>query len=542
MGDHHHLTRRGLLGAAAATGVGAGAGGQVLMRASDALAQGVQPRRGGVLQTMLTPEPPVLALGVNSQGPTVLAGGKLYQGLVKFSPRLEPLPELAESWQVSDDGREYVFKVRQNATFHDGRPCTAEDVVFSLTKFHTELSPRARAILRLIRESSTPDAHTARFVLERPFEPFLLALDGSSCSIHPKHIYDGTDYRTNPANARAIGTGPFRLAEWQRGNFIRLERHEGYWKPGQPYLDGITYRIVPDSQSRALALQTGQALMSAAGDIEPFDVPRFRAQPNLEVRTDGWELFSPLMWIETNHRVAPLGDPRVRRAISHALDRNFIAQRLWFGVGKPATSPIASTTRFHDPAVSLPAYDPRAARELLDAAGLRAGSGGTRATFRHLVLPYGEVWTRLAEYIRQSLRQVGLEVTLESTDAGSWARRIADWEYDTSINFLYQFGDPTLGVERTYVSSNIQKITFSNTGGYANPRVDALFARARESGVAEERRAAFSEVQKLLAEEVPQIWLLEMAFPTIHDRRLRNVITTATGPNGSFDDVFLAAA
>jgi peptide/nickel transport system substrate-binding protein len=227
--------------------------------------------------------------------------------------------------------------------------------------------------------------------------------------------------------------------------------------------------------------------------------------------------------------------------MSHAIDRGFIAQRLWFGVGKPATSPVASTTRFHDPQVVLPGFDPRAAAQLLDAAGLRPNAQGVRASVKHLVLPYGEVWSRLAEYIRQSLRQVGIAVELESTDAGSWARRIANWEYETSINFLYQFGDPTLGVERTYVSTNIQRIVFTNTGGYSNPRVDELFAAARNAAQPEARRAAFSEVQRILVDEVPQLWLLEMAFPTIHERRLRNVVTTATGVHASFDDVFLAS-
>jgi peptide/nickel transport system substrate-binding protein len=378
-------------------------------------------------------------------------------------------------------------------------------------------------------------------VLDAPFEPFLLIFDCANVSIVPKHVYQGQDYRTTPANQRPIGTGPFRFAEWQRGNFIRLERFEEYWKPGQPYLDAIIYRIVPDSQSRALALQTGQAQLTAANDIEPFDVPRFRAQPNLEVRTDGWELFSPVSWIEVNHRVAPLGDARVRRAMSHAIDRNFVAQRLWFGVGKPATSPVASTTRFHDPSVRLPAHDPRAAQQLLDAAGLRPNGQGVRATFKHLVLPYGEVWSRLGEYIRQSLRQVGIAVELESTDAGSWARRVANWEYDTTINFVYQYGDPTLGVERTYLSTNIHKIVFTNTGGYQNPRVDELFAIGRSEADPERRRAAFSEVQKILAEDMPQIWMMEMAFPTIHDRRLRNVVTTATGVHNTFDDVFFAS-
>ncbi|MGG5808184.1 ABC transporter substrate-binding protein [Falsiroseomonas sp. CW058] len=526
------VTRRGLMAATAAA--------PVLMRVGDALAQGIQPRRGGTLTTILQPEPPVLQIGVNNQGPTLIAAPKMFQGLLRFSQTLEPQPELARSWTVSQDGREYVFRLQENVRFHDGRPMTADDVIFSVMKFHMEVSPRARGIFQLIETAEAPDPHTVRLVLRRPFQPFLLMFDATACAIVPKHLFDGQDYRTAPAVQRPVGTGPFRFTEWQRGNFIRMDRFDGYWKPGQPYLDAIIWRIVPDSQSRRLALETGQVQLTTSGDVEPFDVPQLRQRPNLNVRTDGWEYFAPLAWIEVNHRVAPLGDPRVRRAIAHAIDRNFIAQRLWFGVGKPATSPIASATRFHDPSVALPAHDPRAAMQLLDAAGLRPNAQGVRATIKHLVLPYGEVWVRLAEYIRQSLRQVGIAVELESTDAGAWARRVGNWEYETSINFLYQFGDPTLGVERTYVSSNIQRVLFTNTGGYSNPRVDALFQAARESGVEAERRAAFSEVQKLLAEEMPQIWLMEMSFPSIHDRRLNNVITSGTGPNGSFDDMFLA--
>jgi len=363
----------------------------------------------------------------------------------------------------------------------------------------------------------------------------------TTIAMMPKHIYDGTDYRTTPANQHPIGTGPFKFAEWQRGNFIRFERFEQYWKPGQPYLDGIIYRTVPDSQSRALALQTGVAMLAEANDIEPFDVPRFRAQANLEVQTKGWEYFSPLMWIDINCRAAPLNDPRVRRAIAYAVDRNFIAQKLWFGVCKPATGPVSSTTKFYSAEAQMPKFDIKAATDLLDAAGLKPNASGVRATIKHLVLPYGEVWSRLSEYLKQSLAKVGIELQLESTDPGSWASRIANWDYETSINFLYQYGDPSLGVERSYVTSNIQKVTFTNTGGYSNPKVDQLFATAREAATADARAKAFDAVQKILVEDVPNVWLLEMAFPTIHDRKVHNIIELGTGIHASFDDVFIAS-
>jgi peptide/nickel transport system substrate-binding protein len=525
------LTRRGLLASSAALG---------LMTIDQARAQGITPKRGGTLNAILTPEPPVLVLGVNAQGPTLIAASKIYQSLLKFSPKLEPLPELAKSWSVSDDKLTYTFHLQDNVTFHDGTPMTADDVIFSIMKFHMELAPRARAVFSGIAEAKAPDPHTVVLTLKAPFEPFLLMFEVTACAIVPKHIYDGTDYRNNPANQKPIGTGPFQFAEWQRGNFIRLTRFDGYWKPGQPYLDAIIYRIVPDSQSRALALQTGQVQITEENDIEPFDVPRFRAQPNLTVDLEGWEYFAPVSWVELNHRVKPLQDVRVRQAMSHALDRNFIVNRLWFGTARVATSPVASATRFHDPSAKLQAFDPGAAKQLLDAAGLKPNAQGVRFTIKHLALPYGEVWTRFSEYFRAAMHQVGIEVLLESTDAGNWASRLANWDYETTVNFVYQYGDPTLGVERTYVSSNIKKIAFTNTGGYSNPKVDALFAQARESGDPAVRQKAFYAVQQVLNEEVPQIWTMELLFPTIYDKKVHNAVQLGTGIHACYDDVFLA--
>ena len=529
------LSRRTLLASASLAG---------LMPLGHARAQ-VTPKAGGTLSSLLTPEPAILIPGVNSQAPSLLVQSKMYQSLREFSPTLDPKPLLAKSWSLSDDKKTWTFQLQDNVKFHDGTPMTADDVIFSIMKFHFTLAPRARGVFSNIDTATAPDPHTVVLTLKEPFEPFLLMFDVTATAIMPKHIYDlpGADaasYRNNPANQAPVGTGPFQFVEWQRGNFIRLKKFDAYWKPGEPYLDEMIYRIVPDSQSRALALQTGQVLMSASGDIEPFDVPRFREQPNLLVETKGWEYFSPLMWLEINHRVKPLDDVRVRQAISMALDRSFILNRLWFGIGKIATSPIASTTRFYDPAMKLAPHDVKQANALLDEAGVKPGADGVRFKLRHLTLPYGEVWTRLAEYLRASLKQVGIEVTLESTDTGGWARRVSDWDYDTTINYLYQYGDPTLGVERTYVSSNIQKVVFTNTGGYVNHEVDTLFADARKAPLPADRQKAFFAVQALLVKEIPQIWLLEMSFPTIHDKKVHDLLTLGTGVHAPFDDVFIS--
>jgi peptide/nickel transport system substrate-binding protein len=536
--QRHAVSRRALLAASA----------QVGSLATGLLPAGLFPsfslaavgKKGGTLNTILSPEPPVLVLGVNNQGPTIIAASKIFQGLLRFSPKLEPLPCLAKSWELSDDRKTYTFHLQPGVTFHDGSPFTADDVIFSLMKFNMEVAPRARAILQMITEATAPDPMTVKLTLSAPFEPFLLMFDVSAMVIVSKKVYDGTDYRNTPANQHPIGTGPFQFTEWQRGNFIRMTRYEKYWEPDEPYLDEIIYRIVPDSQSRSLALETGKVQLTGASDIEPFDVPRFRARPNLTVSTEGWQYFSPLSWIEINHRVKPLDDVRVRLAISLAIDRDFLVQKLWFGLGKPATGPIASTTRYYDPALKKLPHDTKKAIALLDAAGLKPNAQGVRVTLKHLVLPYGEIWARLSEYLRASLHQIGIELVLETTDAGAWSSRVGGWDYETTINFLYQFGDPTLGVERSYVSSNIKKVTFTNTGGYANPKVDALFAQARAEGDPADRQKAFSAVQDILVQDMPQVWLMELAFPTIYDRKLQNITAYGTGVQSNFNDVFFA--
>jgi peptide/nickel transport system substrate-binding protein len=526
------LSRRGFVAASAAA--------SLLTGFHPASAQTETPKRGGTLNTILTPEPPVLVLGVNNQGPTQIAASKIFQGLLDYSRKLDPMPALAKSWDLSDDKLTYTFHLQSGVTFHDGTPMTADDVIFSIMKFNMELSPRARVIFQQIKQATAPDALTVALTLQAPFEPFLLMFDVAACPIVPKHVYDGTDYRTNPANQHPIGTGPFTFTEWQRGNFIRMTRYDKYWKPDEPYLNEIIYRIIPDSQGRSLALQTGQVQMTQGGDIEPFDIPRFQAQPNLVVSRGGWEYSSPVSWVEINHRVPPLGDARVRQAMSMAIDRDFILKRLWFGLGKVATGPVASTTKFYDPTAKLPGYDPKQAMALLDAAGLKPNASGVRFSVKHLPLPYGEVWQRLSEYLRASFQKVGIELVLENSDAGSWAQRIGSWNYETSVNYLSQYGDPTLGVERSYVSTNIQKVTFTNTGGYSNPKVDALFAQARAAADPAVRKTAFDAVQHILVEDVPQIWLMELDFPTITDKRLRNVLQYGTGVASNFDDVFFA--
>ena len=138
----------------------------------------------------------------------------------------------------------------------------------------------------------------------------------------PKHIYEGTEFRKNPMNDKAIGTGPFKLKEWVRGSHVHLVRHEGYYRKDEPYLDEIIYRIIPDGASRALALENGTVQLVQWSDIEFFDVQRFKSQKNLEFTTKGYEYFAPHQWLEMNNRVVPMNNKRFRQAIMHLIDRD----------------------------------------------------------------------------------------------------------------------------------------------------------------------------------------------------------------------------
>lgn len=201
---------------------------------------------------------------------------------------------------------------------------------------------------------------------------------------------------------------------------------------------------------------------------------------------------------------------------------------------------MSSVTAYFDPAIPPYEYNPRKAEALMDEMGLRRGANGMRASFKLLQFPYGQTWIKASEFIKQELAKVGIDINLESTDAGGWVQRVSNWDYELTISYALQFSDPALGVSRTYVSSNIRKgVPFSNISGYSNPRVDELFEKAAQALDPKERRQIYSQVQRLLVDEVPVAWMLELQFPTIINKKFRNVITNGQGTLDSFDSAYM---
>ena len=252
---------------------------------------------------------------------------------------------------------------------------------------------------------------------------------------------------------------------------------------------------------------------------------RLAKQPNVCVTTKGWEMFAPHAWVTINHRNGILGNKTFRQGLMHAIDREFGREVVWSGYGKLPTGPISSKTKFYSGDVKTYDYDPAKAKELIKQSGYKG------ETIRFLALPYGETWSRWGEALKQNFEEVGVKVEIVSTDVPGWTQRTSNFDFDMTFNFLYQLGDPAIGVARSYISSNIVKGNpFGNVGGYSNPEVDRLFAEAANAP-AEKRQELYTKVQQLLAEELPVLWLLELDFPTVSRCNVKDLTTTAIGIN-----------
>ena len=178
-----------------------------------------------------------------------------------------------------------------------------------------------------------------------------------------------------------------------------------------------------------------------------------------------------MSWLWLNNRSGPTANKKFRQAVMFAIDRNFAKDVIWNGLGKVATGPSSSSIKYYTDAVTKYDFDPAKAKALLK----EAGYNGEKV--RLLPLPYGETWQRWAEAVKQNLQDVGINVEMIATDVPGWNQKTADWDYDIAFTYLYQYGDPALGVGRNYVSSQISKGSpFNNVEGYSNPEIDQLFA------------------------------------------------------------------
>ena len=228
----------------------------IALGGESALAQ----KAGGNLVYLVQPEPPSLASFLSTSGPIGLVAPKIYQGLFDYSNDLSIVPSLAKSYEVSEDGKTVTFHLQEGVTWHDGEPFTSADVQFTVMEVLKKVHPRGPNSFREVTSIDTPDELTAVFNLENAAPYMLRALSAYESPMVPKHLLEGQDLQSSDLANNPVGTGPFKFVEWKKGQYVRLEKNENYWKEGLPYLDRIVGRFIPDASTRTAAMENGEVM------------------------------------------------------------------------------------------------------------------------------------------------------------------------------------------------------------------------------------------------------------------------------------------
>lgn len=500
---------------------------------------------GGTMVMIAQPEPPSLAPYLSTSGPIGLVAPKIYNGLLDYDLDLNPVGELAESYEVSGDGLTVTFKLREGVTWHDGAPFTSADVQFSIMEVLKKFHPRGPNSFREVSSIDTPDALTAVFNLERPAPYMMRAFSAYESPMVPKHLLEGQDIREASLSNNPVGTGPFKFVEWKKGQYIRLDKNPDYWREGYPLLDRIVARIIPDASTRTAAMESGEVHYGAFGAIPNIDVVRLRESEDIGVTTDGYAMINPMALIELDITKPPFDNKALRQAISLVIDRQFLIDNIWFGYGKPATGAMSSNFAplgLYTATANYPATpDVEGAKALLDSAGIKPGADGLRASAVIDLIPYGEDWRRAGEYLKQALAQIDVKLELRYEDVPTWLKRIyADYDFEINVNYFYQLPDPVIGVQRHYGTDQIRQGTpFVNSTRYSNPKIDELLAAGAIEADAAKRSEIYAEISNILGDDLPVVNLFEMQFLTVYNEKLKDHTVSAMGAYGSFDRAYI---
>ena len=443
----------------------------------------------------------------------------VFNGLTKYDKNLKITGDLAESWEIRDGGLTIIFHLRKGVFWHDGKPFTSRDVLFTYQKLVAPnvLTPFSSDYKR-IKSVEIPDNYT---VVVRYREPFAPALESWGIGIIPEHIFSKGDFNKNPANRKPVGTGPYKFLRWDSGEKIVLVKNENYFeKMGN--ISRIVYRIIPDSTVQFLELKKQaidmmgltpyQYKIEAKGKFfdrfyRKFDYPSF------SYTYLGFNLKNPLF-----------KDREVRQAIAYAIDKKAIIDAVLLGEGVPISAPYPPTSWAYNPNVRKYPYDPAKAESILEKTGWidRDGDGvreknGRKFSFTVLTNQGNKMREECATIIQDELRKVGIEMKI----------RILEW-----ASFIHQYIDPRkfdaviLGwaLSRDPDQYSIWHSSEMRKGGYnfisySNPEVDRLLVAGRRTFDVEKRKKIYFRIQKILAEDQPYCFLyVANSLPALHSR------------------------
>lgn len=444
------------------------------------------PKSGGRLRMMIRLDATQLDPHKTNETSSYLVNENTYESLLE-AVNGEIRPSLAESWTVAPDGLTYTFKLRSNVKFHSGRTFSSADVKYSIERIMdpATASPR-RANYAGISAIETPDPSTVVFKLRTPFAPFLALMSTSGASIVDKDVADGAAGLNGAVDG---GTGAFQTKERVKGQQIVLDKNPSYWRPGLPYLDGITITFNPDDNARAAAVRSGTVdfLWRAA----PEFIEGLKADPNLK-----WYggVGSLSLHFVMNTQKKPFDDVRVRQAVFYALDREQILAVANSGLGTVLNAGYLPPDRWGG--IKEPIYgkpDIAKAKALLAEAGY---PNGLKTTL--LVISTSAFQVRSAEAEQQQLKAVGIEVELRPVEATVANPMVAAGNFEIFQSGFSMTLDPDELFSRAFLSTG-----GNNYGKWKDQEYDDLIIKARSTTDRAERERIYQQAERILATRGP---------------------------------------
>lgn len=422
-------------------------------------------------------------------------------------------PGLAESWEIADDGLSATFHLR-DAVFHDGTPVTAEDVAFCLNRLLTSDEGPWGFLYAAISGVEATDDKTVVVSLSEPWKPLLADLAMFAASIYPKAAYEaqGSALFQNP-----IGSGAFKFVSWAKDQETVLEKNPDYWDEGKPYVDQLTFRVLPDSNARMLQFQAGD--LDIATNVPYNQLDGLQNNPDVLVVQDAVGRFDH---VSLNTRKAPLDDVRVRQALNYAIDKQAIIDNVLFGYGEVANSFIPKMLG-HDYDLPPYPYDVEKAKELL------VGTAAENGFELEMNVRAGDaVDTQVAQLIAASLAEIGGKVTLSQLDGASMSDAVYGPEHSFQSSKSYYTTDIIDPDEiSSFVASSDGAIAAA--AGFSDPKVDELVKASRSEADPEKWQEIYNEIQKIVQEAAYMVHLYYPAGGTAVRSAIQNFHISPTG-------------
>ena len=440
--------------------------------------------------------------------------GQLYSRLLRRNAESGALePALAESWDVSDDGRTYTFHMR-DARFSDGSPVTAEDAAFSLERIRTDKRSAYPAPLGAVESIAASDARTLVITLKSAFAPFLGNLEIWNMGIVSKADVEKRGEETAFSTA-PVTSGPYAVKEWRPNQKLVLEPNPHYWREGYPKSDaGVELIEIASPETRIAMLKAGEIDVVRAvpwahvDDLKTADGIDMRLEPSTTI-------YMTLL----NHKREPFSNMKARQAAAHAIDNKALAQAVTRGYAEPANTTLPGSIDFHDVDYPGIAYDPAKAKELLSESGMAGHEVKILATT-------GATEQQMALLLQAQWQAIGLKPVIVNVDGGAWWDATGKGDYDAAANWWYnETPDPDLAV-RWAVCGSCGSNSYNTF--YDNPKVDELVEQGTTETDEAKRAEIYKEIQRITTEEVAQIPLYYAPNAVAYSKRLEGMRLTST--------------